>query len=131
MTETLSPPWNFSWVVDGKLSAMGWPQTEANVTYLLQQGVTHLVTLSPEMVPPTGVSSKLQWTLIPVQEFEAPTLDQIKQFISICEQAGEVHKMKNLFIRPTDKPFKEYNNCKTLDKLHSTEKLSTFQIRWY
>lgn len=128
MTEILSPPWNFSWVVDGKLSAMGWPQTEANLTYLLQQGVTHLVTLSPEMVPPTGVSSQLQWTLIPVQEFEAPTLDQIKQFIRICEQAGEVHKMTNLLLDQQISQFIEYNNCKTVDKLHSAEKL-TFQIR--
>lgn len=79
-------PWNFSWVVDKKLAAMAWPQTEDNLKYILGAGVTHLITLSPEMLPPVHSFPTLGWTLIAVPEFQAPSLNQISQFISICEE---------------------------------------------
>lgn len=82
-------PWNFSWVVDKKLAAMAWPQTEDNLRYILGEGVTHLITLSPEMLPPVHSSPTLSWTLIAVPEFEAPSLNQISQFIGICEEAEQ------------------------------------------
>ncbi|XP_046685165.1 dual specificity protein phosphatase 23-like isoform X1 [Homalodisca vitripennis] len=85
MTEAVFPPWNFSWVVPDRLAAMAWPQTVASLDYIIQQGVRHLVTLSAEKLPPTHVFPQLRHTVISVLEFEAPTLDQIKQFIAICE----------------------------------------------
>lgn len=93
MSQYENPPWNFSWVVQGKLAAMAWPQTEANLEYVINCGIKHLVTLSPEKLPPVKQYPALKWTLISIQEFEAPTLDQMKQFLDICEDAdknGEV-----------------------------------------
>ncbi|XP_018574565.1 dual specificity protein phosphatase 23 [Anoplophora glabripennis] len=77
-------PYNFSWVVENQLAAMAWPETEGNLNFLWQNGIKHVVTLSPEKVPPIA-NSKLEWTLIPVEEFEPPTLDNMITFINICE----------------------------------------------
>lgn len=88
------PPYNFSWFIEGKVAAMGWPQSVANLNYIADEGVNHLITLSPEKVPPIlECEKKLKWSEIPIKEFGAPTLKQIVKFIEICERAairGEV-----------------------------------------
>lgn len=87
-------PYNFSWFIEGKIAAMGWPQTVANLNYLADAGINHLITLSPERRPPIlECKKKLRWTEVRVKEFGAPTLKQILKFIEICERAeirGEV-----------------------------------------
>ncbi|KAJ8963286.1 hypothetical protein NQ318_018753 [Aromia moschata] len=80
-----SPPWNFSWVVPDELAGMAMPETKENLRYLWQQGIRHLVTLSPERVPPIG-ESQLEWTLLPIEEFEAPTLNDMIAFNDICSR---------------------------------------------
>lgn len=87
-----NPPWNFSWVVPKELAAMGWPQTAANVRFLYEQGVRHLVTLSPEKRPPIQdklFRGEITWVEIGVEEFEAPGLDQIREFIEVCRKARQ------------------------------------------
>lgn len=94
--EPAYPPWNFSWVVKGELAAMAWPQTVENVRYVVQQGINHLITLSPEKKPPSvGKFPQLKWTVIPVEEFEAPTIKQIKAFIEICQRAVIKHEVSS------------------------------------
>ncbi|KAL4716431.1 hypothetical protein ACJJTC_015859 [Scirpophaga incertulas] len=87
-------PYNFSWFIEKKVAAMGWPQTVENLNYLADVGVDHLITLSPEKVPPIlECKKKLKWSEIAIKEFGAPTLKQILKFIEICERAemrGEV-----------------------------------------
>ncbi|XP_014246548.1 dual specificity protein phosphatase 23-like isoform X2 [Cimex lectularius] len=87
MTDPL-PPWNFKWVVKNELVIMGYPKNEANILYLVQQGITHLVSLSPEKQPPfEHFPFHFRWTPIDVLEFEPPTLSQIINFINICKTA--------------------------------------------
>ncbi|XP_041968213.1 dual specificity protein phosphatase CDC14B-like isoform X1 [Aricia agestis] len=82
------PPYNFSWFVPKKIAAMGYPQTVANLNYLADQGINHLITLSPEKIPPIlECKKKMKWTEIAIKEFGAPTLKQIIKFIEICERA--------------------------------------------
>lgn len=82
------PPYNFTWFVENKIAAMGWPQTVENLNYLVDVGINHLITLSPERVPPIlDFERKLKWTEIRIKEFGAPTLKQILKFIDICERA--------------------------------------------
>jgi hypothetical protein len=80
-----NPPWNFSWVVQDHLAAMAWPQTVSNLEYLVQNNIGHLVTLSPEKLPPVAKHPHLSWTRIDIEEFEAPTLQDIIRFIDICK----------------------------------------------
>ncbi|CAH0403068.1 unnamed protein product [Chilo suppressalis] len=88
------PPFNFSWFVEKKIAAMGWPQTVENLNYLADVGVDHLITLSPEKLPPIlDCKKRMKWSEIRIKEFGAPTLKQILKFIEICERAeirGEV-----------------------------------------
>lgn len=88
------PPYNFSWFIDKKIAAMGCPQTVENLNYLVDVGVNHLITLSPERIPPIlECEKKLKWSEIRIKEFGVPTLKQILKFIEICERAemrGEV-----------------------------------------
>ncbi|CAK1543378.1 unnamed protein product [Leptosia nina] len=88
------PPYNFSWFIEGKIAAMGWPQTVANLNYLADLGINHIITLSPERIPPIlQCDRKMKWTEIRIKEFGAPSLKQIIKFIEICKRAemmGEV-----------------------------------------
>lgn len=88
------PPYNFTWFVEGKIAGMGWPQTVANVNYLADVGINHIITLSPERIPPImDCKKQMKWTLLKIKEFSAPNLKQIVKFIEICKKAemmGEV-----------------------------------------
>ncbi|XP_076267935.1 dual specificity protein phosphatase 23-like [Rhynchophorus ferrugineus] len=82
-------PWNFSWVIPNVLAATSCPETVNQLDFLRKEGIHHLVTLSPDHVPPITNYNGLQWSYIPIIEFEAPSLDDIENFITICKKARE------------------------------------------
>jgi hypothetical protein len=84
--ESVRAPYNFSWVVQDELAAMGWPQMPSNLRFLEKEGVKFLVTLSPEKRPPIHTFPNLKWSEIPIQEFRSPSVSQIKAFIDICQK---------------------------------------------
>ncbi|KAG7156469.1 Dual specificity protein phosphatase 23-like [Homarus americanus] len=90
--EYISPPWNFSWVVKKEICASARPQTEANVAFLRNEGVDVLVTLSGETMPHHTAHEYFQCHLLHVEEFEDPSMEQINEFISICDKAREEKK---------------------------------------
>lgn len=59
--------------------------------YLWQSGIRHLVTLSPETSPSNYPS--LEKSLIEVEEFEAPSLEDVIRFINICQKCKEEQKV--------------------------------------
>lgn len=68
---------------------MACPNTLSNLRYLVQNGVRHLVSLSGEKLSPIkfiNENEKLNWTLISVKDFKAPTMNDIKRFNEICEK---------------------------------------------
>ncbi|XP_049880204.1 dual specificity protein phosphatase 23-like [Pectinophora gossypiella] len=87
------PPLKFSWVIPKKLAAMAFPRNKENLKFLTNQGITTLVTLTAGKKPPVDDIPRLRWTEIPIEEFELPSIDQIKTFIDVCKRAdknGEV-----------------------------------------
>ncbi len=55
------PP-NFAWVVDGFMAALAYPWEETHFQYLVDEGITHLVSLTeepPPMNPKCGNSACL------------------------------------------------------------------------
>lgn len=80
-------PWNFSWVVRDELAAMSCPSSTGNLRFLVEQGIKHLITLSPEKRPPIHSFPDLKWSQIPVKEFDPPTISQINKFIELCERS--------------------------------------------
>ena len=80
--------WNFKWVIKGELAIMGCPKSKENIKHLVDNGITHLVSLSPEKQPPFEYFPfHFRWTPIDVLEFEAPTMEQIIAFINTCKVA--------------------------------------------
>ncbi|XP_044755908.1 dual specificity protein phosphatase 23-like [Coccinella septempunctata] len=80
------PPYNFSWIEQNKLAAMACPSSEANYQFLRDQGIHHILTLSPENVPTKLKYWDLGWSRIDVQEFEAPSLENILEFLDLCQK---------------------------------------------
>jgi len=80
-------PINFTWVIPDELCGMGWPKSRDQVRFLVDQGIDHLVTLSPEKIPPHYAFPNLRHTLIPVEDFTGPTISEIQKFIEITDDA--------------------------------------------
>eukprot|EP00092_Neocalanus_flemingeri_P024412 GFUD01026468.1.p1 GENE.GFUD01026468.1~~GFUD01026468.1.p1 ORF type:complete len:1011 (+),score=220.73 GFUD01026468.1:495-3527(+) len=80
-------PINFTWVIPDELCGMGWPKSRDQVRFLVDQGIDHLVTLSPEKIPPHYAFPNLKHTLIPVEDFTGPTISEIQKFIEITDDA--------------------------------------------
>ena len=47
-------PYNFSWVIDGTLAAMGFPSKDSNIAFLIENGITRLITLMAHWKPDVG-----------------------------------------------------------------------------
>jgi hypothetical protein len=94
--EDVCAPFNFSWVVQDELAAMGCPRIPSNLRFLEKEGIKFLVTLSPEKRPPIHTFPDLKWTEIPIQEFCSPSVSQIKAFIDIC-QTGKTKKEVSIY----------------------------------
>jgi hypothetical protein len=87
-------PWNFHWIVKDNLAIMGYPKSEANVRYIDEIGIRHLISLAPEKKPPMEFFPRhLRFTPLEVKEFEPPTLKQINIFINICRCSLQTHEV--------------------------------------
>ncbi|XP_045461790.1 dual specificity protein phosphatase 23-like [Harmonia axyridis] len=81
------PPYNFSWIDQNKLAAMACPSSEANYQFLGEQGIHHILTLSPENIPRKLKKYwNLGWSRIDIEEFEAPSIDNILEFLDLCKK---------------------------------------------
>ncbi|CAH2012482.1 unnamed protein product [Acanthoscelides obtectus] len=100
--EYSTPPYNFSWMVEGCLAGMACPSNTSEIRYLVENGIGHLVTLSEDRTPPMdddSIRNHIKWTVIPVVEFEPPTLDDMKKFIAICKEHQEKVRDSNTEFR--------------------------------
>ncbi|XP_034826120.1 dual specificity protein phosphatase 23-like [Maniola hyperantus] len=93
------PPLKFSWVIPKKLAAMAFPRHIENLQFLVNQGITHLVTLTAGKKPPVDDIPSLRWTEIPIEEFEAPTVEQIEQFVDVCKRSDKNGEVMGLHCR--------------------------------
>ncbi|CAH2012483.1 unnamed protein product [Acanthoscelides obtectus] len=83
-------PWFYTWVEHGQLAAFAWPQTKGNLTYMWNDGIRHIITLSPEKIPDL-TDTEFERTYIPIPECHAPTIEDIFKFIStiqFCKKRG-------------------------------------------
>ena len=80
-------PTNFSWLEPSKVAGTSVPRSVAEMAAMVREGVAHLVSLSPDTPPPTFPLKGLTIHCIHVKEFEAPSIDQIDEFLHICEVA--------------------------------------------
>ncbi|XP_052103485.1 dual specificity protein phosphatase 23-like [Mytilus californianus] len=88
MDHSQIPP-NFSWVVDGKLCAMGFPRSKEHIQYLLDNNVTYLISLTSYRQPPVTDFKDMNHLHCKVEEFTPPSLDQIQESIDFIDRAYE------------------------------------------
>ncbi|KAK6488578.1 dual specificity protein phosphatase 23b [Huso huso] len=82
-----TPP-NFSWVEPNKLAGMALPRMPAHYQYLLDNGIQHLVTLCERKPPYHDTCPGVTLHHIRIIDFCSPTMDQIKRFLAIVEEAN-------------------------------------------
>ncbi|KAK7075187.1 Dual specificity protein phosphatase 23 [Halocaridina rubra] len=85
-------PWNFSWVIKGVLCACSWPRSNSEITWLVREGVKAIISLSEERQSPLLARQHMDCYVIPVEEFESPAMEQIDEFIQICDKAALENK---------------------------------------
>ena len=80
-------PEGFSWVEENRLAGTSVPASREHLEALVQEGVAHLVSLSPETPPPSTPIDGLTITFIPVEDFEAPNSKNFRCFFKLCKRA--------------------------------------------
>ncbi|KAJ2940878.1 hypothetical protein O0L34_g10138 [Tuta absoluta] len=93
------PPMKFSWVIPKKIAAMAFPRHKENVQFLVNQGITHLVTLTAGKKPPVEDIARIRWSEIPIEEFEIPSIEQVKQFIDLCKKSDKIGEVVGVHCR--------------------------------
>lgn len=90
-------PRNFSWVVDQRVAGMGYPDEDSNLLYLLNNGISHIITLTDTNVPSTERFPEIEILALKVQDFTPPTIEQIEKCLDFIDvwnkqnQAVAVH----------------------------------------
>ena len=85
---SLSQPANFSWFVEGKLAAMGYPNKDGNIRYLAGQGIKTLVNLTRgQSYSESPAAHGLTVHSISIRDFHAPTMEQIEDFLRVADNA--------------------------------------------
>jgi len=85
---------NFSWLIEGEVAGMAKPASSVDdFQFLREKGFEAIVSLSEiplseELIEEFGFNVKH----IPIRDFEAPTLDQIEDFVTFAEKAREEGK---------------------------------------
>lgn len=86
-------PKNFSWLEDRKVAGLGFPDRPSDIRFLVQNGIRYLVTLTKEMKPCVKDFPELNHVDISVHDYCTFSLQQVEEFIQVCESAlrdGEV-----------------------------------------
>lgn len=85
-------PTNFSWFIDGKIAALGFPSSHTDVEFLCKIGVKQLISLTENT--PCVYGMKLTQVHIPIDDMTAPSIQQVNEFLRVVELAhlkGEVN----------------------------------------
>ncbi|KAJ8246713.1 hypothetical protein GJAV_G00254570 [Gymnothorax javanicus] len=84
--ESLSPP-NFSWIEPSKVAGLALPRSAADLAFLVDNGIQHLVCLCEAQPQFYDSCPGLTHHHIPIQDFCPPSLDQIETFLAIVQDA--------------------------------------------
>ena len=82
----------FSWIVPGELAAMPLPgrdrPLDQDAAFLAQEGIRVLVSLTEKPPDATVLASRsIAHRHIPVQDFQAPTLEEMIEFATVVEDS--------------------------------------------
>jgi len=77
---------NFSWIIEERLAGVSYPRSEDAIALLHKWGIQALLSLSEEGLPEDLLRKyTIQWVHLPVTDFTAPSLEQVKQAVSTID----------------------------------------------
>src|SRR5438067_2206721 len=83
---------NFDWLFENKLAAMAYPELEDAFTLLYRMGIRALLNLSEAPLPDEVLKAVgLLSTHIPIADFTAPTLEQVKEAVTMISTCLDRH----------------------------------------
>jgi len=83
---------HFSWLVENKLAALSYPESEDAFILLYGIGIRAILNLSEAPLPYKALNTVgLLTRHIPVAGFTAPTLDQVKQAVTMISSCLDSH----------------------------------------
>ena len=86
----MSEPYNFSWIEEPLLAAMGRPDTPEELAWLREHGLELVITLTEDPLRRDWLGDAGLLSLhVPVEDMSAPTLDQIHECLSAINKAHE------------------------------------------
>ena len=79
----LGKPWNFSWVINGKLAGCSRPESKNDLIWLKNQGVESIVNLTEYPIPNEWIKkAELGYMHESINDHMAPSVEQIDKIIS-------------------------------------------------
>jgi atypical dual specificity phosphatase len=86
----MAKPYGFSWIDKPSLAAMGRPDSLEELTWLRNQGIEILLSLTEEPPRRDWVNDAgMMLVHVPVVDMEAPTQEQLDQCVSVIDRANE------------------------------------------
>jgi len=86
----MSQPYNFSWIEESKLAAMGMPDSVEELQWLRQHGIELVITLTEDPLPRYWLSETGLLALhVPVEDMSPPSIAQIEECLSAIRRANE------------------------------------------
>ena len=89
----MAEPMNFSWFMEEKVAGLACPSDDG-VTFLANQGIKTIINLADRPREPRYTEKAkmlgIRVEAIPIVEFTAPTIQQMKRFVRILSSATEV-----------------------------------------
>jgi len=94
-------PTNFSWVIEGQLSASGLPDTPSSLEWLREQGIEVVIYLCEEIPPDHKMyaDAGLQLYYFPIPDYHPPLLEQGKRIALQIGQAIALGKRVHVCCR--------------------------------
>lgn len=79
-------PTNFSWIEENTLAGSGQPVTKEEVEWLASQGIKSIISVREVPLPKEWVNEGMGYLYLPVDDFGAPTPEEIDRAVSFIEQ---------------------------------------------
>lgn len=86
----MAEPYNFSWIEEARLAAMGFPDDPETLAWLRENGIELVITLTEDPIRRDWLSDAGLLSLhVPVEDMTAPTLEQVRECVSAIRRAQE------------------------------------------
>ena len=73
-------PTNFSWLIENQLAGCGMPTTINEVSWVLDQGIKSIVTMTENALPESWVKDT-KYLHVPTEDLNAPDIDKIEDTV--------------------------------------------------